>query len=398
MTYYAIEPAAKKVRAVFESGKLYRAYITGEALFPLRFALKVPKERDIRADFGGIAKAGARMAKTFPCEHKTFQFTAIGAQRLPTAVVFETREALLAYLNETETFGRFVETYTSIIREFEPLGALFELKPLLVTEHEEAWEPLLAICRFFRAHPRPGCYIREMGIEGVDTKFVERYKKLLDAMLVHLLDPADYDAEVTSLSNSGFEKKYGLRYEQPLVRFRLLDGRCRPCGMDDMSVPLDTFASLDPACENVLVVENKISMLSLPPMVDTVAVFGVGYGVRNLKKIPWLQKRSLFYWGDIDTHGLAILSQFRHYYPQTQSVMMHIETLERYRRLCARETRAIVRKLEHLTDKEQLLYDALLQDRYGENVRLEQERIPFDYVLGELEKALRSVSSPSRLA
>lgn len=385
MSYYAVEPLAKKIRKHFEKGEVHRAYITGEALFPLRFSLQVPKEREIRDDFGRIERASAQIQKAFPCELKTFQFAAIGVQRLPTAVVFDTREVLLAYLNETESFGRFIVLCDAITGEFPSLQSLFERKPLLIMEYEAAWEPLLAVCRFFLAHSRPGCYVRQMGIEGVDTKFVEHYKRVLDLLLSHLLSPENYGAGVMTLGGNGFEKKYGLKYEQPLIRFRLPNSD-NDCRIEDLAVPLDSFAALEITCEKVLIVENKITMLSLPVLRGTMIIFGSGYGVQNLKDVRWLKEKNIVYWGDIDTHGLAILSQLRHYYPQTQSMMMDQVTMERFLRLCTRETSAARRELPGLIAQERALYAALIQNRYGEHSRLEQERIPFGYVIQELEK------------
>jgi hypothetical protein len=37
----------------------------------------------------------------------------------------------------------------------------------------------------------------------------------------------------------------------------------------------------------------------------------------NHAQIDWLQTRKLCYWGGIDTHGVAILNQFREHFTQT---------------------------------------------------------------------------------
>ncbi len=34
-----------------------------------------------------------------------------------------------------------------------------------------------------------------------------------------------------------------------------------------------------------------------------------------LAEASWLKERDLFYWGDIDTHGFAILDQLRGHFP-----------------------------------------------------------------------------------
>ena len=42
-------------------------------------------------------------------------------------------------------------------------------------------------------------------------------------LLARVLPAAAIDETVTGLTGSGFERRYGLRYDQPLIRFRLLD-------------------------------------------------------------------------------------------------------------------------------------------------------------------------------
>ncbi|NOR71388.1 MAG: hypothetical protein GQ532_17115, partial [Methylomarinum sp.] len=44
------------------------------------------------------------------------------------------------------------------------------------------------------------------------------------------------------------------------------------------------------------------------------------------------------YWGDLDTHGFAILSRLRHYYPQVKSILMDEKTLEQFAHLSVYES------------------------------------------------------------
>jgi len=39
----------------------------------------------------------------------------------------------------------------------------------------------------------------------------------------------------------------------------------------------------------------------------------LGYAVDVLGQLPWLQEAQCIYWGDIDTHGFAILNRARTY-------------------------------------------------------------------------------------
>ena len=89
--------------------------------------------------------------------------------------------------------------------------------------YADQWPRLLAVCRYFVAHPQPGCYVRELDIPGVDTKFIEAHKSILKAILDQLLPPEAINQQQDKLAEHGFAKRYGLKYEQPRVRFRLLD-------------------------------------------------------------------------------------------------------------------------------------------------------------------------------
>ncbi len=165
-------------------------------------------------------------------------------------------------------------------------------------------------------------------------------------------------------------------------------------GIDDMSLPLSRFAILDLACRQVIVTENKINGLAFPPLADSLVVFGLGYGIGLLAGVPWLNTVGLHYWGDIDTHGFAILSRLRAVFPRTRSFLMDEATLERNRDLWGCEQEPCLDELDHLTAEEQAVYDGLRANTHGRNLRLEQERIGYGQVLNAARKVhfLRDVA------
>lgn len=116
--------------------------------------------------------------------------------------------------------------------------------------------------------------------------------------------------------------------------------------------------------------------------------FGFGYGVERLAGIDWLRLQPLHYWGDIDTHGFAILDGLRADLPHVESFLMDRETLMGHRRLWTREHDPYSGGLPRLNGPEQSLYDDLRYDRFGEHIRLEQERIPFQWVMRALRPLL----------
>jgi hypothetical protein len=99
-----------------------------------------------------------------------------------------------------------------------------------------------------------------------------------------------------------------------------------------------------------------------------------------LSWVAWLGNRDIRYWGDIDTHGFAMLDRLRARFPRTQSLLMDRETLIAHRRLWGREDAPHTGPLAHPTEQEQALYDELRQNSLDDRVRLEQERIPFSWL------------------
>ena len=88
------------------------------------------------------------------------------------------------------------------------------------------------------------------------------------------------------------------------------------------------------------------------------------------------------------------MSQLRSYYPQTKSIMMDLVTLNEFRDLCVRDpdhTRCTA-SLSCLTPLEEELYQLLLNNTLGECLRLEQERIDFNYVCQTILPPVESFS------
>ena len=84
--------------------------------------------------------------------------------------------------------------------------------------------------------------------------------------------------------------------------------RARPARAGRVSCP-HRPARLTPKC--ILVVENLETGISLPDLESCVAFMKLGNGVSVLSRLPWAAGVRAVYWGDIDTHGFAILSHAR---------------------------------------------------------------------------------------
>jgi hypothetical protein len=161
--------------------------------------------------------------------------------------------------------------------------------------------------------------------------------------------------QLRGLADHGFERRYGLRFEDPLIRFRWLDPSRAPGGISDATIPLPQLADYAPACAHVIVTENKINFLTLPQRPDVLAIFGGGYAIDLLRALAWIANQPLHYWGDLDTHGFAILSRLRQYFPHTRSFLMGRDTLMMHRELWTEELSGtrVLRDLPNLDPHEQ---------------------------------------------
>jgi hypothetical protein len=245
-------------------------------------------------------------------------------------------------------------------------------------EHADDWERVLAILAWFRDHPRAGLYLRQLDIAGVDTKFIETRRALLSDLLDRVQTPDAVDSAF--IGARGFEQRHGLAVKPPLVRFRVLDRGLSIGGLRDLTVPAADFARLETRAERVFITENEINGLAFPDMPGALVVFGLGYDVARLAPADWLSSRQIFYWGDIDTHGFAILDRLRARFAQTRSVLMDRATLLAHQAMWVHEADPLARPLDRLSVEEADLFEDLRQNRLGDHVRLEQERIGFGWV------------------
>lgn len=89
------------------------------------------------------------------------------------------------------------------------------------------------------------------------------------------------------------------------------------------------------------------------------------------------------------THGFALLHRTRSYLPELQSVLMDEDTLLRHTALWVDENEQHpAAELTLLTEAEQRLYRNLKQQRWGQNVRLEQERVDWDTAWHALQRLI----------
>jgi len=375
-------------------GRFLSAWLEGATIFPLEIPLAPPSGKAISRNFSDVRRWVQEIDKEsrektgtgYRVICRSVNHRQLGPQQIPVRIRFETEVEWLAYIGKERDFKRFQAMTKTTRFDLPALVSFIEEKPMAALAQVQNWGKFLSVCKWFTAHPRPDRFIRSLDIPGVDTKFIEGNKKILAQLLDRVMDESAVEASVIGLAGHGFERRFGLKYDVPCVRFRLLDPDLAVDGFADLNLPAKDFEARDFGAETVYITENKINGLSFPPVPGAMVVFGLGYGIEVLSGIDWLRQKRIIYWGDIDTHGFSILSRVRGYFQQTQSLLMYRYTLRAHRELWGKEDekKRFLGKLSNLNEPEQTLFSDLKADRLGTAIRLEQERIRFSRLLAAL--------------
>ncbi len=373
-----MQSVVAKLEKIYSRGDIFKSYIENIDILPIVVKLKRITQKDIVQNFASLQKEIQKLkALNLPLVYREFNFKSIGVQSLPVEVKFESLEECLDFLGKRDEYREFVSVYDGIIEKYPKLKGLFLKKPFWVLEYSTVWDRVFRVVDFMLIKKEPNCYIRELSLNGVDTKFIEKYKKLIDIVLSKIYDLKP----LGSLSNFAFEKRYGFKYPLPQIRFRILDKKLFIQGLSDLELSIREFENLKINCKKVFIIENKITFLSFFEIEDSIVIFGSGYRVSILKNAKWIRDKEIYYWGDIDLDGFAILSQLRGYFPNVKSFLMDEQTINSFKNLSVEyEATNIDRELGNLTKEEKQVYTRLQNDFYGKNFRLEQERIPFAFV------------------
>ena len=322
-----------------------------------------------------IAHSKEKKGYGYSIEYQKVKTRKHGEQDIPVSISFLTEQDFLKYIGKEQDTAGFRKDVERILSAFPELVEWVCRFPNKVLDNHRVWDDVLEVCIYFKGNPKPQLYIRELPIQ-VDTKFIERnkgiIKELLDIIIAKYVNPDE----------TRFETRFNLRYDEPVVRFRVLDKAMSQMlfsGIDDLSVPINQFQEVEIPVEVVYIVENKMNMLTFPPIQKSIVVWGHGFGVDLLKDVTWLKSKKIFYWGDLDAQGFQILSEIKTHFPQVESFLMDRETFDLFYE-SGFGTETNVEKNLFLTPEEEKMFDFLKEGNY----RLEQEKIPFEYASSKI--------------
>lgn len=382
---------ADRVMRLWNKGHLLGSILTGEALFPKSLPIRRPDSRAMAEQFEDVRvwirelDRGSRAKRGFgyDLEWNHINHRQLGQNRVPASISIPTEADALRLIGKEKEARRFRTLTETILRQFPSLKVWLARYPHQVLDRAADWERILAVLAWFGEHPHSGLYLRQVDIPGVDTKFIETRKALLAELLSCVRQT---DQGVSKASARMFEAHHGLRIKPPLIRFRILDADIAIRGLTDISVPVSQFAEIRLEATRVFITENEINGLIFPDVKRSLVIFGLGYGLDLLSSIRWLKGCEIFYWGDIDTHGFAMLDQLRASFPHARSLLMDRETLVAHRDVWGREKSPHPGRLTRLVAEEQELFIDLQANRFADRLRLEQEHIGYGWVTSVLKR------------
>lgn len=371
------ERVAAKLRSRWDDGSLLRAYAEEVAFDAVDIpvhgptAVQIADDLESARDWVRRLDAGRRDDTRYSLSWKSVGGRQAGRNRIPARAIVSSFDQAWRLLEVSAEVRRFDAILTQLARHpavrswviAHPHGALALF---------DDWPTLLAAYDWLDGHRGSGNYLREISAPGVDTKFAERHRGVLAGMLG------------VSAGGVGFLTGLGLRRKPEMVRLRVGSALGLPVGITELALRTDEIVELDVRPRAAIVVENEISYLSVGVPADAVAIWGKGFDVDRVGRLPWLAGAHVVYWGDLDTHGFAILDRLRAWIPQTRSILMDRRTLLAHRDRWGIEDAPAASRL-HLLPAEQKLYGDLVSDSFGERVRLEQERIDWTWVLAEFD-------------
>lgn len=347
----------------------------------------------------------------------------LGVQTLPQALVLHAPEEATAWIGERERWERASARFAQM-RAWRPAltPALARHYDVLADYFDPDFQRLRDLLAWLAGHPASGLYPRQIPLAGMDSKWLESRRQVLadmvaasrggavdDAASGDVDGAAGGNADAMPVGEAGcaaagsrdFYQLCGLKRAPSLVRMRVLDPALRAMlgGVGDLSAPVEMLAAIRWQPATVLIVENLQTGLALEDLPGAVAFMALGYAVDVLASVPWIAPARCVYWGDIDTHGYAILHQARYRFPQLVSALMDEATLRRFSTLWTHEkTQHGAEDFSTLTAEERNVYTALRQNIWGQALRLEQERISWDIAWPVLVKALTSSRDPNQHA
>lgn len=363
-------------------------WLAGQGIWPLVVTIGMPTEREVSEDASGVrewVQAWREYAGPGRLEWRDRQFGRLGTHGFPARLVLDSALDVAAAAGHEARWALAATRYADMVARWPALGNTDELAArfsVLADYPPDEFDRLVALLAWIERHPCSGATLRQLPVPGLDTKWLETRTGLVGSLLRLVLGSEETD----------FYALTGLKRAAHRVRIRILCPalRARVGGLGDIEAPVLELAALPIRPTAIIAVENQETGAALPDIDGAVAVLKLGNAVSVLRALPWIRDAVAIYWGDIDTHGFAILHRAREALPHLRSILMDEQTLLARRDLWGMEpVQCPNGSFDLLTPEELSVYEGLRANRWGVRLRMEQERVSWELALDALHEALR---------
>ena len=359
----------KSVERYLQKDKNIIELLTGGIMFPLVINLRPVKKKSDFLEYHQEINEFVKSWENNNCLSKDY----FGVT-LPHQFSFDSLNHFLSFVNESHSVFNVIKQMKQINTAlFNKTSSIFdendkELLRYLINGVDV--DRLLKLIPKLKAGVGENKFIRQLDIGDIDTKFIERNIGIIDLIMRRLY--SNYSTLSEWLS---FEKKpdcWVLVSNNwiPQLNYYRIDGQ----SLSKLTIN-----------EPILIVENEQTILTLSKLNLPFFICG-GTG----KNLDWLGNwNNVYYWGDIDSDGLMMLSLARSKIPSIKSVMMDAITINTFRSQVVSDTTKLINLPENLDLNETSLFQEV--NRLKE--RLEQEKISEEYILRTLNQIIAEPNS-----
>lgn len=367
----------------------HRSWLKGAGTWPLTFSLGQLTEEQASREPNAV-RAWINDWQSFDgdgeltwCERK---WKTIGSQRLPAKLSIHGPAHVANWIFQDLRWQKASQRYASLIDRWPSLEEiLHQFFDVLADYDDRDIERLQNLLKWLEDNRYCDLFLRQLPVYGLHTKWFEEREHIVRPLIRTIYGD---DAEIV-IPPDIFEL-CGIKRMPDMLRMRILDPSLRSYfgGFSEVSIAVDQLAGIDLPVSTIYFVENVQTGLAFDDIEGAIVIMGRGYALNFIDKLSWIHQARCIYWGDIDTHGFAILNYARSLLPCVESVLMDVQTIEQHLQLSVEEIKPYTgTHLPFLTPAEHDVYDGLREQRWGFNRRLEQERIPWDSALEILAAA-----------
>ncbi|WP_336935789.1 Wadjet anti-phage system protein JetD domain-containing protein [Acinetobacter soli] len=359
--------------------------------FPIVISLKAPTGEQASNNldhFHALFKEWKGFAYPDLVRWQQRQFKQLSTQNVPVKLIIPTLDILVELLGEQQRFKKISDKISYLLQqpfvqlnvEYVMFSTLIEYLEQVEQYNEEDWRLLIQLIPQLKPNMGAGHYLRALPLKYVDTKFLEKNLVLIEAIcdVLHLGTVQATGGLLTWLNCLDHPK--GWLMVKPLCTHVQQSLGNLPI----FQLSIDVLIQFELPAEHIIVIENIQSGLAFPALENSIVVCGGGKNIKWLDAI-WLQQKQVYYWGDIDSEGLTILSMVRHKIPSVIALMMDQETVLQFQDQMVDEPDSVFSEPQNLSIEELTLFHALRNQRY-KNKRLEQERITNEWICIYLKK------------